>query len=54
MSTWTSRKMPSMIPLEKGITIKGRVVLPRGPGAPSDAQFTVEGNFPQMDVWNRT
>ena len=33
-------KMPSMIALEKGITIKGRVVLPRG--LPSDAQFTVK------------
>ena len=33
-------KMPSMIPLEKGITVKGRVVLPRN--LPADAQFTVK------------
>ena len=33
-------KMPSMIPLEKGITVKGHVVLPRG--LSSDAQFTVK------------
>ena len=34
------RKMPSMIPLEKGVTVKGRVALPRN--LPSDAQFTVK------------
>ena len=33
-------KMPSIIPLEKGITVKGRVALPRN--LPSDAQFTVK------------
>ena len=33
-------KMPSIIQLEKGITVKGRVVLP--PNLPSDAQFTVK------------
>ena len=33
-------KMPSIIPLEKGITVKGRVVLPRN--LASDAQFTVK------------
>lgn len=33
-------KMPSVIPLEKGITLKGRVILPRD--VPSDAQYTVK------------
>ncbi len=33
-------KMPSVIPLEKGITLKGRVVLP--PDVPSDAQYSVK------------
>ena len=34
------RKMPSMIRLEKGVTVTGRVTLPRN--LPSDAQFTVK------------
>lgn len=33
-------KMPSVIPLEKGITLKGRVILPRD--VPSDAQYSVK------------
>ena len=33
-------KMPSVIRLEKGITLKGRVILPRD--VPSDAQYTVK------------
>lgn len=33
-------KMPSVIPLEKGITLKGRVILPRD--VPSEAQYTVK------------
>ena len=33
-------KMPSVIPLEKGITLKGRVILPRD--VRSDAQYTVK------------
>ena len=33
-------KMPSVIPLEKGITLKGRVILP--PDVPSDAQYSVK------------
>lgn len=33
-------KMPPMVRLEKGVTVKGRVVLPQG--LPADAQFTVK------------
>ena len=33
-------KMPSIIPLERGVTVKGRVALPEN--LPSDAQFTVK------------
>ena len=33
-------KMPSVILLEKGVTLKGRVILPRD--VPSDAQYTVK------------
>lgn len=34
------RKMPPMVRLEKGVTVKGHVILPQG--LPADAQFTVK------------
>ncbi|RKU17122.1 hypothetical protein C6503_11275 [Candidatus Poribacteria bacterium] len=33
-------KMPSIVPLEKGVTVKGRVILPQD--LPADAQFAVK------------